>query len=461
MHGVSPDLVVEHQYGESWCVEFNQGTKVELTFEDANHCPGAAVVFVEVHNDETTTTHLHTGDFRYHHRMKDYASFTTRRRQVDILYLDTTYAHPKHTFVQQKLAIEQVASVVHNELATNNNNTLIMLSCYSIGKERVVWECSQRTNQRIYGSEKKLKMISCLVEEGISTDDQDLEACHQLIQRTTDNPNDSDLHIVPMGLAGEMFPYFVPNYYACAEYAWNLTKSYTKVLAVIPTGHAGASNWNLKNAICQRRISPKPSKPHGESQPIDVEIRLVPYSEHSSFDELCDFVEFVRPRKVVPTVFSSTKKNDQDIISKRFQQYIDTGRAKQSFFKSFTPTKVTNNEISQTPETFHKESSDVQGTCHRYKPEVIEINDDNNDIDPIDPKLAHIISMGFDKEKSRIMLHRNKGDVAQAIEDLLRTPANHDLLPETPKKRRRSQNPAKLETFFGSANSSSMNRAQK
>jgi hypothetical protein len=39
-----------------------------------------------------------------------------------------------------------------------------------------------------------------------------------------------------MGLAGEMWPYFRPNYNKCKEYVEKLDKEYDKVVAFLPTG---------------------------------------------------------------------------------------------------------------------------------------------------------------------------------------------------------------------------------
>ncbi len=57
---------------------------------------------------------------------------------------------------------------------------------------------------------------------------------------------------------------------------------YSRLVVFKPTGWAGNS-------------------PHVEHTPVAT-IHHVPYSEHSSFAELRAFVEFVRPRRIIPTV---------------------------------------------------------------------------------------------------------------------------------------------------------------
>ena len=111
----------------------------DVTFLDANHCPGAALLLfkirkrngtegsgrklVQVSNSQTlgqmqgrdrkggeeedegekegggegveySKIFLHTGDMRYHPRMQQYPAL--RNIRIDKIFLDTTYAHPKH-----------------------------------------------------------------------------------------------------------------------------------------------------------------------------------------------------------------------------------------------------------------------------------------------------------------------------------------------------------------------------
>jgi len=150
VHGVHEDIVIEHEYGVTWdfIVEEEEDrkkttTRAEITFYDANHCPGAAIVFIRlVHTTTTTTTattnsttittttttqHLHTGDFRYHSKMNDYpllqqASLNGSSSLLDVLYLDTTYSHPKYDFVDQNVAVDLVVSQVMHHLLLSSSD---------------------------------------------------------------------------------------------------------------------------------------------------------------------------------------------------------------------------------------------------------------------------------------------------------------------------------------------------
>lgn len=66
---------------------------------------------------------------------------------------------------------------------------------------------------------------------------------------------------------------------------------------------------------------------------LAAEVHLIPYSEHSSFEELTAFVKALRPRKLVPTVYGDAA--DRDRIVARFSSLLDTTAAKRDFLKAF------------------------------------------------------------------------------------------------------------------------------
>ena len=399
VHKVPSQFVVEHDYGIPWTcqIQGNSGSdkhdtvsaNATITFYDANHCPGAAIVTIQLQDG---TVHLHTGDMRYHPKMKSYPVIrdAVQKRKMDLLYLDTTYGHPKHDFLSQDAAVDSIATQIHDIMSghdqccspssrddtqiKNTSNTcnpkvLILLSCYSIGKEKVLWEASTRTNQQVYVTDRKLAMMKCIQTQQPTSDPASERAgathqdhvlpCNQMVERCTSDPNATDLHVIPMGLAGELWPYFRPNYRQCVDYAEDLHQRYDKVVAFIPTGWADASNWNKKNAISQRQLECRKSERN-----MDVEIRLISYSEHSTCSELISFVEFCRPRKVIPTVFGDDK--DRRRLEKLFRKYVDSSRAKLQFFKGMqvassksVPSWAGSSSVSKSKTSMQ---SDVQPT---------------------------------------------------------------------------------------------------
>ena len=408
VHEVPAMYVVEHEYGQTFSCRIKNPRRrpqqqdhqqqdqqdqydselsssssswAKITFYDANHCPGACMVFIQLPNGQC---HLHTGDMRYHEKMKSYPLLqeAVLHRTLDLVYLDTTYGHPKHDFVPQQEAIEAIASQTEQLLvvfATNDQHhhqhqstttttnaiirtgspdkqskeviqaptTLVLLSCYSIGKERVVWESSTRANQLVYVSEKKLRMLHCIKGRrqrggGGGGDEDDVSS--QIITRCTRDPSQSDIHVIPMGMAGELWPFFRPNFQKCVDYVQALDKRYDRVVAFIPTGWALSSNWNKKHAISQKRVEYEKGK--REKHWIDVEIRLVSYSEHSTFTELMTFVQYLRPRKVIPTVYSND--GDRRKIEERFRNLLDSTRAKEAFFRTMMTASSPDKRIMST-----------------------------------------------------------------------------------------------------------------
>ena len=404
VHKVPSCFVMEHAYGETFEIlvavsneedsspppsSSSPSEPVKITFYDANHCPGAAIILVEL---EDGTVHLHTGDMRYHEKMRSYPRLkeAVSKQKLDLVLLDTTYGNPKHDFVPQEVAIDTIALQVKDLLGSKRStdgDTLVLLSCYSIGKEKVLWEVSNRCNQLVYVSARKLEMLKCI--EGDDT------FSSQIIHRCTREPKDSDIHVTRMGLAGEMFPFFRPNFRACAEYAQELSRQYKKVVAFIPTGWADASNWNKKNAVSR-----------GACGGIDIEVRLISYSEHSSFSELQALVEFLKPRKIVPTVFKD--ENDARKIEKRFP--VDLNRAKKHFIDTMfgsSPSKRTKS-ASEAPSPLPCQKKQDTKTCDTtFCDEVTQLKE-----------------MGFSDKDAWTALRECNGQVQAALEKLLQLSAS-------------------------------------
>lgn len=83
-----------------------------------------------------------------------------------------------------------------------------------------------------------------------------------------------------MGVAGEMWPYFQPNFASLGRYLSQHPR-YARVAAFIPTGWADGSKYNRE---------------HAEQSSGACSVVCVPYSEHSNFEELRAFVSFLKPR---------------------------------------------------------------------------------------------------------------------------------------------------------------------
>jgi len=140
-----------------------------------------------------------------------------------------------------------------------------------------------------------------------------------------------------MNVAGKMHPYFQPDFRKCADYA-DMFGSYDKVVAFIPTGWAGLGKWNkehqVNTAVVTRRLEEvskgQVAPPQLAAGTVEVTVILVPYSEHSTFSELEDFVEFCNPVKVVPTVYSGEAEREK--IVKHFTKYCDRKVAKKDGF---------------------------------------------------------------------------------------------------------------------------------
>jgi len=250
---------------------FTLPNKTVVTLLDANHCPGAVLFFFELPSGDV---HLHSGDFRYCVEMKSYN--TLLRRQVDVLYLDTTYCDPQYCFPPQGMIIDAIINAIRAE--TFNPKTLILIGTYTIGKEKILLRVAKEFGCKIYVEKSKFQIVSKL-ELG---KDLALFTC---------NPLETHVHVVPL---------WTLTLKRMEQTKRRVRGRYSTIIGIQPTG------WTFKQSAPLRGVA---STKVGNGLLTRTSsgsciIYGCPYSEHSSFLELRDFVRFIRPSKIVPTVVS-------------------------------------------------------------------------------------------------------------------------------------------------------------
>uniref|UniRef100_A0A0E0P8M2 DNA repair metallo-beta-lactamase domain-containing protein n=1 Tax=Oryza rufipogon TaxID=4529 RepID=A0A0E0P8M2_ORYRU len=161
-----------------------------------------------------------------------------QRGQINLLYLDTTYCNPKYKFPPKEDVIDFAVRTAKRYLQ-KEPKTLIVVGAYSIGKENVYLAISKALQVPIYTDASRRHILHSFGWSDLS-------------KMICSDSQSSSLHVLPLSSLRH------------EKYLETLKQRFLAVLAFRPTG--------------------------------------VPYSEHSSFSELREFVMFLRPQKVIPTV---------------------------------------------------------------------------------------------------------------------------------------------------------------
>ncbi|CAL4962037.1 unnamed protein product [Urochloa decumbens] len=299
---VPPQLVVALDVGvrvtvDGWVV----------TAVDANHCPGA-VQFLFSSPGPNTERYVHTGDFRYTESMMHDPNLLEFVR-ADAVFLDTTYCNPKYTFPSQEEAVDYVVNAIKHvkeESSVSGERVLCLIATYVVGKERILLEVAQRCGCSIHVDSRKMEILTVLGFGGDGVFTEDAAA--------------TDVHVIGWNVLGETWPYFRPNFVKMKEIM--VERGYMKAVGFVPTG------WMYETKKEGFAVRVKDS----------LEIHLVPYSEHSSYEELHDYVKFLHPKRVIPTVGVDAGKLDgREAIAmqKHFSGLVDETANKQEFLMAF------------------------------------------------------------------------------------------------------------------------------
>ncbi|KAL7754017.1 DNA cross-link repair protein PSO2/SNM1 [Sorochytrium milnesiophthora] len=152
-----------------------QGVKV--TFMDANHCPGAAIILFRVpnagHRHGTYTCHFHTGDFRAHPVMLRHPALAFHTQHaIDHLYLDTTYLKPNYAFPAQELILRLVYQLVKDVVS---GKPVVVGRIIKRGGARAQPAPETGVLPRIGGALKQLFGISAQATDAADGDQYDID----------------------------------------------------------------------------------------------------------------------------------------------------------------------------------------------------------------------------------------------------------------------------------------------
>lgn len=345
---VDPKWIVDLEFEKTTEIPNTGGVKVTLI--EANHCPGSALFLFEKPAGPDAFSRvqrvLHCGDFRaspahVQHallRPETFDPVTGQRRyqKIDVCYLDTTYLSPKYSFPSQDDVVQacvdlcvhldqddgtgqapwekgrngQTGNVMNKFLSTitgtgrstaepsrPRGRLLVVIGTYSIGKERICLAIARALHCKIYATAAKKRVCDCLENAELSS-------------LLTDDPLDAQIHMQTM---------FEIRAETLTDYLNSMKPSFSRVVGFRPTG------WTYRPPAGRTGDNPTVSTVlHSEQWNAGFSARDlvpqrgsmresscfgVPYSEHSSFQELTMFCCALRIGRIIPTVNVGSAKS--------------------------------------------------------------------------------------------------------------------------------------------------------
>ncbi|TPX58798.1 hypothetical protein PhCBS80983_g02876 [Powellomyces hirtus] len=331
---------------------------------DANHCPGgvfsaalrvlrtqswkltpfiaAAVLVFDITEAETGNVkrYVHCGDFRYYRKMNEWPGWKklendTDIQQVEEVMLDTTYCNARYKFPLQGSVIDAVGELCLSETQQATpclplaevsgtadavpRRNLYVVATYTIGKEKVLRVINKSLGSSVFVTTEKHAILNLL----------ELDYLDIFVT----DPRLSPVHVVTWGKLGEMVPggwKFLPNWSFAEQYLeWVNSllpegeQKFTDFIGIVPTGWT----WEFQKQHGASSLFYSISRPGYAER---MKIYQVPYSEHSNFEELREFIAFLKPAKVIPTVVGSGRSADK--LAECFRDLVDTRRRFRSGF---------------------------------------------------------------------------------------------------------------------------------
>ncbi|KAG6717825.1 hypothetical protein I3842_04G118800 [Carya illinoinensis] len=263
---------------------------VQVLAIDAHHCPGAVMFLFR--GDFGCL--LYTGDFRWEATSKRADIGRTmllnalKDDLVDILYLDNTYCNPSYAFPSREVAAQQVVSIIGSHPEHD-----FIIGIDSLGKEDLLLHISRALKIKIWVWPERLQTMHLLGFHDIFTTNTSLTRVRAVPRYSFSietleglNAMRPTIGIMPSGLPWVVKP---------------LDRG-EKLFGSLLTSRYNKSEWSGNSGNC----TDKQNGGLGYVERFHEYIYSVPYSDHSCFAELEDFVKLVQPTSMKGIVSSST-----------------------------------------------------------------------------------------------------------------------------------------------------------
>jgi DNA cross-link repair 1B protein len=301
-------LITTVDVGESLVLYLDDAETVMacVTALPANHCPGACMFLFEGDFGRI----LHTGDFRFHPALLEHPVLAPSRGTIDLMYLDTTYNQERCVLPSREDAFAEICAVVD---AHPDHD--VVLGIDNLGKEELLIRLAHRFKSLVVVSPERLRwlLVSDLTDVSVFTTEAGAGRFVVEPRRIVTRERILQLNQVQPTIG------IVASGWATAGRAGAIAVSSAAQRSLLATvaQSANASNNDAAAAAKRRRKAARTNKDDDsiddDDDPDDAPplstpyavasasrlIYRVPYSLHSSFAELTQFVAAIRPKKIV------------------------------------------------------------------------------------------------------------------------------------------------------------------
>lgn len=246
---------------------------LSVTLIEANHCPGAVMLLFSGQFGNV----LHTGDFRFYPGLLSTPALTRSEGvciRIDHLFIDNTFCSPKYSFPSQDELTSEIFKIIEN---TECDEAWLVMTDF--GKIKLLKRLAKRFSTCIVVNEELLNKIDVLgLNEGEITSEEDGGWIKVVSKETA------------RAISSEKGPVLLLK----------------------------LSGWN---SVTQR---------------VNALYYKIPYTNHSSYPELQEFITWVHPlRLTFLSPFSHKPSGNFEIVEKVYENY--TGVAPSVMLKRKAP----------------------------------------------------------------------------------------------------------------------------